>query len=47
MNLEFLDVMYNRGTTLRSGPKMARFAKDIFRYAASNTDYSSFFVKIS
>mgnify|MGYP000126000541 FL=1 len=47
MNLEFLDVMYNRGTTLRSGSEMTNFAKDVFRYAASNTDYSSFFVKIS
>jgi hypothetical protein len=45
MNLEFLDSVHTGGGKLKGG--IPKFAEDVFRYAASNTDYSSFYIKVS
>jgi hypothetical protein len=46
MNLLFLDAVYN-GNSLPAAKTLTKFTTDVFRYASSNTDYSSYFIKIS
>ena len=42
MCLLFLDTIYSKGTK-----ELNKFATDVIRYAASNTDISTFFIKVS
>lgn len=42
MNMKFIDIFLSA-----SGPKRDEIAGDFFRYAASNTDQSSYFIKVS
>ena len=46
MGLLFLDALYTASSNKKKGQTKDEYAKQIVRYAMSNTDVSSYFVKI-
>jgi hypothetical protein len=46
MNLLFLDALYTASSNKKKGQTKDNYAKQIVRYAMSNTDISSYFIKI-
>ena len=46
MGLLFLDALYTASSNKKKGQTKDNYAKQVVRYAMSNTDISSYFIKI-